>query len=252
MLTEIDKVPEAEKTEATDRFKEIAFAYAVLSDSKRRARYDLTGRTSETLEEEGDFSWAEFYKSQFAEVITEEAIQKFKKEYQGGEEEKMAVIEAYVTFEGDMDAIFEEVMLSNPLEDEKRFRAMIDAEIEEKRVEAYPAYVKETKTKRKRRIDNAKKEEAEAMEMAEEMGVADKLFGNGKSRAKKDDTSGLAALIQQRNKSRSDNFLADLEAKYAPAKKRRAEAEPSEEAFQKASKKLKSKEPVRKKSKSKR
>jgi DnaJ family protein C protein 9 len=146
-----------------------------------------------------------------------------------------------------MDGIFEEVMLSNPLEDEDRFRAMIDEEIDEKRVEAYEAYIKESKTKRKKRVAEAKKEAKEAMQMAEELGVKDKLFGNGKGGAKKgkkgggEDTSGLAALIQQRQKERSGNFLADLEAKYAPKKKgkRVMEDEPPEEAFEKTAKRSK-------------
>jgi DnaJ family protein C protein 9 len=46
----------------------------------------------------------------------------------------------------------------------------------------------------------------------------------------------LAALIGQRQQGRSDNFLADLEAKYAPKGKSKAGAkrgteEPPEEAF---------------------
>jgi DnaJ family protein C protein 9 len=249
-LTHADKVSEAEQDEAKIRFQEIAFAYAVLSDSKRRARYDATGRTSETLglddDEDGEFNWGDFYRSQFEEVITEGAIEKFKKEYQGSEEEKMHVIEAYVTFEGDMDGLFSEVMLSDPLEDEERFRAIIDEEIEEKRVEAYKAYTKESKATKKKRVQTAKKEAKEAEEMAKEMGIADKLFGNGKSRTKKDkdDTSGLAALIQQRQQSRQTDFFADLEAKYAPKgkNKRTADDEPPEEAFQRTASRRKSKE----------
>jgi DnaJ family protein C protein 9 len=179
-------------------------------------------------------------------LVSSDKIATFKAEYQGSEEEKLDLIASYVNNEGDMDAIFEEVMLSNPLEDEERFRKMIDEEIDEKRVEAYEAYVKESKTKRKKRVAEAKKEAKEAMQMAEELGVKDKLFGNGKAGAKKgkkgeEDTSGLAALIQQRQKERSGNFLADLEAKYAPKKKgkRVAEEEPPEAAFQKTAQRAK-------------
>lgn len=145
-----------------------------------------------------------------------------------------------------MDAIFEEVMLSNPLNDEDRFRKMIDEEIDEKRVEAYEAYIKENKTKRKKRIAEAKKEAKEAEQMAEELGVKDKLYGNGKTGAKRgkkgeEDISGLAAIIQQRQKERSGNFLADLEAKHAPKKrgKRVMEDEPPEEAFEATAKRMK-------------
>jgi len=57
-----------------------------------------------------------------------------------------------------------------------------------------------------------------------------------KSKGGKNDLGSLAALIQQRQKGRADNFLADLEAKYGGGKKRGSPAlydEPSEEAFQK-------------------
>jgi DnaJ family protein C protein 9 len=205
-----------------------------------------------SLDDEDDFNWSDFFRSQFADIVSTDAIERFKKEYQGGEEEKLAVIEAYVNGEGDMEAVFEQVMLSNPLDDEERFRKIIDDEIDEKRVEAYDKYVKETKASRKRRATNAKKEAAEALEMARELGVEKKLFGNGTSKKRKandaeeePDYSDLAALIQQRQKSRAGNFLADLEAKYASPKKggkkskRAAVEEPPEEAFQKTAERAK-------------
>jgi DnaJ family protein C protein 9 len=253
LLTESqDKVADSEKDAANVKFQEIAFAYAVLSDPRRRSRYDATGRTSESLDlEDDDFNWTEFFRTQFKEVVTTAAIEQFKKEYVGSGEEQLAIIEAYVNGEGEMDYIFSHVMLSNPLEDEERFRAIIDAEIAEKRVEAYPAYVNETKTQKKRRVKEANKEAEEAAEMARELGVEDELFGSDRKKSKgapagkkkqntaagaeNEDLGGLAALIQQRQKQRAGNFLADLEAKYAPKSgKRKAEDdEPPEEAFQK-------------------
>ncbi|RDI81655.1 Urea active transporter [Venturia inaequalis] len=242
------KVPEDDKEEAKELFQKISFAYGVLSDPRRRSRYDTTGRTNDTLhlDDEDDFNWSDFFRAQFEDLVSNDKIAAFKAEYQGSEEEKLDVIASYVTNEGDMDAIFEEVMLSNPLEDEDRFRKMIDEEIDEKRVEAYEAYIKETKTKRKKRVAEAKKEAKEAEKMAEELGVKDQLYGNGKAGAKKgkkgeEDISGLAAIIQQRQKERSGNFLADLEAKHAPKKrgKRVMEEEPPEEAFEKTAQRAK-------------
>jgi len=129
---------------------------------------------------------------------------------------------------------------------------MIDEEIKEKRVEAFDAYVKESKASRNKRVKEAKKEAKEAEEMAVELGVEEKLFGNGTTNgnskngknAKKGepDMSGLTALIQQRQKDRASTFLDDLEAKYAPKKggrknKRAAGVEPPEEVFQRNKKK---------------
>jgi DnaJ family protein C protein 9 len=246
----IDKVAETDKETANVKFQEIAFAYAVLSDPRRRSRYDTTGRTSESLDiEDDDFNWTDFFRTQYKEIVTAEAIERFKKEYIGSEEEQLAIIEAYVNGEGDMEHVFAHVMLSDPLEDEVRFRSIIDAEIAEKRVESYPAYTNESKARKRQREKAARKEAKEAELMAKELGVDGKLFGNKKTNgtangkkkdntgagAENEDLGGLAALIQQRQKSRAGNFLADLEAKYAPKKgKRKAEDdEPPEEAFQK-------------------
>lgn len=251
-----DKASPEDKESAHTKFQEIAFAYAILSDERRRKRYDTTGRTEESLDlEDDDFDWSSYYREQFKDVVTSAAIDKFKSEYQDGEEERAAVLAAYTTGEGDMDAVYEEVMLSNPLEDEERFRAIIDEAIKDGKVDAFDAYTKESKTDRKRRLKRAKDEAKEAEEYAKELGVDKDLAStsNGsKSRKGKKgaasngaddeygDTSGLAALIQKRQQSRAGNFLANLEAKYAPkpkaGKKRGAkevEDEPPEELFEK-------------------
>jgi DnaJ homolog subfamily C member 9 len=154
-----------------------------------------------------------------------------------------------------MDKIYQDIMLSDPIEDDDRFRAIIDAAIASGDLQGYRAYVNETRASKERRIKKANKEEAEAMEYAEELGIKDKLFGktaNGKAKPNGDDA--LMALIQKRQADRG-SFLDNLEAKYAPkvkgklkkGKKRaededeEGEGEPSEEAFQAAAARLKKK-----------
>lgn len=155
-----------------------------------------------------------------------------------------------------MDAVYEGVMLSNVLEDDERFRRIIDAAIEEGEVEGYKAYTKETKKRRNERLRAAKAEASEAQEYAKELGVHDQLFGEGggsgpakgkKGKSKKKDDGSedaLAALIKRNQQTRA-GFLDSLEEKYAPqgkakkGKKRRVEEEPSEEAFQAAAARLK-------------
>ncbi|KAI9757500.1 MAG: hypothetical protein M1835_000649 [Candelina submexicana] len=256
-----DKAPTADQSAAHEKFLSITFAYAILSSPSRRKHYDTTGSTSETLSHSEDFNWADFYHEQYGNAITSETLEKFKEEYKCSEEEKEDVLAAYRKFEGDMDGVFEDVMLSDVLVDEERFRGIIDEAISNGVVEAYKKYTKESKAKRQKRIKKAKGEEAEARELAEELGIADKLFGNAKSKDGKTKGGGkaskkansedaLAALIQQRQKGRSETFLDNLEAKYAggATKKRKSKAannvdddddEPSEEAFQKAASRLK-------------
>lgn len=153
---------------------------------------------------------------------------------------------AYEEHKGKMDQVYESVMLSDVLEDDERFRSIIDAAIKSGDVPPFTAYTKESAKSKAARVKAAKAEGQGAEEYAKELGVHDKLFGNKKKgkKNKKDDEMDLAALIQQ-NQAKRANFLQDLEAKYAApsktktGKKRVVEEEPSEEAFQAAAARLK-------------
>ena len=179
-----------------------------------------------------------------------DAIDKFSKAYKGSDDERDDVIKAYEQFYGMWDGIYETVVLSDPLEDEDRFRGYIDEAIEKGAVEKYDAYSKETKKARDARLKNARREGKEAMAYAEKLGVSEKLFGK-KGGDKGGGEDALAALIKGRQADRS-NFFDHLEAKYAgeeqkskkkgKGKKRATEDEemPSEEAFQATRAKLES------------
>jgi DnaJ homolog subfamily C member 9 len=212
----------------------VALAYAVLSDPVRRKRYDATGDTSETLSS-SDFSWSEFYAEQFRDAVSEDAIEKFSNQYKNSDEERDDLLVAYEKHKGNMDRIYEEVILSNVLEDDERFRAIIDEAIDSKDVKAFKAYTSESKKSKDARIKAAKGEAAEAEEYAKELGVHDKLFNNKKKSkgGKKDAEADLAALIQRNQKSRA-GFFDDLEAKYGGG----PSGMPSEEEFQAASRRL--------------
>lgn len=141
-----------------------------------------------------------------------------------------------------MDKVYENVMLSNPLDDEERFRHVLDAAIERHEVRAFAKYTDETDKSKAKRRNKAKKEAKEA-EAAVKEAEQKKSKTNAKANAK--DTAGsldnLAAMIQKRHAGGS-RFLEHLEEKYTqePVKrikkgKRRSgemdEAPPSEEAF---------------------
>lgn len=187
------------------------------------------------------------------DTVTGPRLDGLKSNYQNSEEEKRDVLKAYTASKGKLNAVFKTVMLSNPLDDEERFRGYIDRAIEAKSVEPYDAYTKETKKTRDERHRRAKREAKEAEEYAKDSGIYESIFGNGDSKStkspKKDGEPALADLIQQRHKGRATNFLDDLEAKYTGGKdgaangkkgKKRARAdEPSEEAFQKTAERVK-------------
>ncbi|KAI0113185.1 chaperone protein dnaJ 6 [Daldinia grandis] len=248
-----DKVCDDQKQKAHEVFQSIAFAYAVLSDPARRKRYDETGSTSESIVDSDGFSWSDFYREQYRDTVTADAIEKFAKQYKGSDEEKDDVLIAYEEYKGKMDKVYESVMLSDVLEDDERFRTIIDEAIANKDVPAFKAYTHESKKSKEGRVKAAKKESVEAEEYAKELGVHDKLFGkkdnkDGKSKSKKGSSEDdLAALIRRNQQGRS-NFIDNLAAKYGAApstkkgKKRASpEEEPSEEAFQAAAARLKKK-----------
>lgn len=219
----------------------------------RRKRYDDTGSTSESIVDSDGFSWSDFYREQFRDTVNEDSIAKFAEKYKGSDEEKDDLLISYEENKGDMNMIYETVMLSNPLEDEERFRKVIDEAIAKKDVPAFKAYTHESKKARQTRLNEARKEAGEAEEYAKELGVHDKMFGGKKNKSKKDSEQDLAALIQGNQRKRDQSsFLDDLAAKYAGpsgakkgkgknSKKRAAEEEPSEEAFQAAASRLKKK-----------
>jgi DnaJ homolog subfamily C member 9 len=241
-----DKVAEDKKTEAHEKFQSIAFAYAILSDPARRKRYDETGSTSESIVDSEGFSWSDYYREQFADAISNDAIEEFAKKYKGSDEEKDDLLAAYEEYKGNMDKIYETVMLSNVLEDDERFRSIIDAAIAEEDVPKFKKYKNESQAKKDARVKRARQEAGEAEEYAKELGVHDKLFGK-KNKSKKDSEADLAALIRMRQDGRA-SFLDNLAEKYGAVPKtkkkgkKRAvsdEDEPDEEAFQAAAAKLK-------------
>jgi DnaJ homolog subfamily C member 9 len=70
------------KAEAATKFQQVGFAYAVLSDEKRRQRYDRTGKTDEGFElAAGEDGWEVYFKDLF-ESVTRGKLDEMKKSYQ--------------------------------------------------------------------------------------------------------------------------------------------------------------------------
>lgn len=236
-----DKVSEEHREEANKRFQQIALAYGVLSDERRRKLYDRTGNTEEILGEDEDFDWLDFYREQLSAMLDTRALDDFQKKYKGSDEEKTDILTAYEQGEGNMDHIYDSVMLSNVLEDDARFRSIIDQAISEGQVENYPTYSEEPESKHQRRVRRAQKEAKEAEKHARDTENAKKKRAASASKSKAtakgkgaDDENDLLAMITKRQQHRGQSFLAHLEEKYAqPSKgsKRTVMDEPPEEAF---------------------
>lgn len=71
------------RAEASIKFQQIGYAYAVLSDEKRRERYDKTGRTDEGFDlQAGEDGWDAYFTELF-DRVTRSKMDDMKKEYQG-------------------------------------------------------------------------------------------------------------------------------------------------------------------------
>ena len=145
--------------------------------------------------------------------MTLKDLERFESEYRESEEEKEDLKKAYVEAEGNMDQILDTVMCAK-VEDEDRFRVILDKMIKAKEVEKFPAYKRDKKKEEKRkRAAEAEAEEAE--ELARELGV-----GNGANNGGGEDS--LRAMILARHANRgaqAESFLDNLAAKYAKPKK---------------------------------
>ncbi|XP_063817539.1 dnaJ homolog subfamily C member 9 [Pseudophryne corroboree] len=198
-----DRVPESEKAEATLKFQILGKVYSILNDKDQRALYDEQGIVDEESDTVcQDRNWEEYWGLLFKKITVED-IKAYEEKYKGSDEEKADIIQAYLDYEGDMDGIMVQIPLAT-FEDEPRIRELIQTAIKKKEVQAYDAFVKESKKKRERRLKRAHEEAKEAEELMKERGL-----GDGEN--------DLKALIQNRQKDREkelDGFMAQLEAKY--------------------------------------
>lgn len=243
LLHHPDKATGAAAATATQDFQRLTAAYALLSDPARRQRFDTTGSTADVLFADDDtFSWADFYRDRYADVITDESIAAFEKEYKGSAEERTAVLAMYAAVQGNMNRLFERVMLAEVIEDEARFRRIIDAAIASGEAEALDAYTLESDKSRKARMDKAvrdrKREQAEVEQHKEETMKKRGAKKAGKKGGGEGGLGELAAMIRGKHASQSEDFLSRLEEKYGGGKKGKR-SEPPAEAFERNAKKSK-------------
>jgi len=219
---------EEERKRASTKFQQVSFAYAVLSDEKRRKRYDSTGRTDEGLgiEADEDGGWEAYFEDLF-DRVTREKLDEMKKEYQGSSEEVEDLKATYIETSGSLDDIMKHIPHST-VDDEPRFIVLLSKLISHGELDALPLWESSSKDEKAKlvRKKQSQKEAKEAEELAKELGVWDEFYGSGKvgqrkGKGKKQqdtqedgDTSALQALILKRQKDRG-TFFDNLEAKYA-------------------------------------
>ncbi|KZT11363.1 DnaJ-domain-containing protein [Laetiporus sulphureus 93-53] len=226
---------DSQKEELSLKFQQIGFAYAVLSDEKKRSRYDRMGRTDEGFELSPEDGWEAYFEDLF-DRVTKEKLDELKKEYQGSVEEVADIKKAYSENQGSIAEIMKHIPHST-YDDEARFIVIISGLIHKGELSSLPLWESSVKDEKAKlvRTKQGQKEAKEAEELAKELGVWDEFYGNakpstrksrGKAKASKEqeeeeadeddgeDHSALQAIIVKR-KNNMDGFFDSLAAKYA-------------------------------------
>ncbi|XP_076819191.1 dnaJ homolog subfamily C member 9-like [Clavelina lepadiformis] len=207
-----DRAAESNKDLATKKFQILSKVSSILLDQDLRSIYDTDGEVGDTnsICRENIDDWTQYWKAMFN--ITVEDMKKFEESYKGSTKEAEDLKAIYLKCEGDMDKIFENQMCST-IEDEPRFRKILQEAIDEKELPDYDVFSKEPTAKRKKRERFYKTEAKEAEQ-------ARKKLGLGKATGEE----ALKQLIQKRQDNRQKemtSFLDNLEAKYAKPSKRK-------------------------------
>lgn len=213
---------EADAEAAALAFQQVGFAYSVLSDAKRRRRYDTTGSTSDSIFADEEVDWNEYFKTLWDGEVSHATLDEFKEKYQGSEEEEEDILDAYRDGEGSLEHIFANVPCSNILDDEARFIDIVNGAIATKKLPKTKAWSSLTtadgKRARKALKAKARHEASEAEEYAKELGVHDQFFGKKKAKeapkAQDDDEEvdldALRAAMQAKSAQRATDFDAML------------------------------------------
>lgn len=233
-----DKNTENSKQEATLKFQLLGKIHKILACKEKREWYNASG---EIIEEDIDDNfgksddaeaWEDYWRTLYPKV-TVSKLKEFEQKYKRSEEEREDVLKAYTECKGDMDKIMDSVILAR-LDDEDRFRKIIEKEVEEGELKSFRAFTGESEKKKEAREKRYRKEEEEAEEHAKFL-AQEKVNETGKNSEKSDgknsrkgtkkgknDDFDLVAVMEARMAKRrvqGEAFLNDLEKKYCQPKK---------------------------------
>ncbi|GKV25767.1 hypothetical protein SLEP1_g35161 [Rubroshorea leprosula] len=217
-----DKNPGDE--EANEKFQQLQKVISILGDEEKRALYDQTGCVDDA-DLAGDVvqNLRDFFRNMYKKV-TEADIEEFEGKYRGSDSEKKDLIDLYKKCKGNMNRLFCSMLCSDPKLDSHRFKDILDEAIAVGEVEETNAYKKWAK-------------------QVSEMKPPTSPLRKRKS-SKQSEADLLAVISQRQNerKGRFDSMFSSLVSKYGG----KADAEPSEEEFEAARKKLESSKAPRK------
>ncbi|XP_050297433.1 dnaJ homolog subfamily C member 9-like [Anthonomus grandis grandis] len=200
LLVHPDRVDEAHKEVATEKFKVLGRIHSVLQDNEKRKVYDNCGEFDEDAD--STFNWKDYWLKMFRKIEISD-IQKYEREYVGSETERRDIKRAYEAGKGDMNIILELVAFSS-CDSEPRIIDIVREMVDNGEVPEYDGFFNESKIKKMRRLKKWEKERKEV---------------------EKIDMSELERQMQENRKRNRDSFcdlISNLEKKYAPKKAKKA------------------------------
>ncbi|XP_051148436.1 chaperone protein dnaJ 6-like [Andrographis paniculata] len=212
-----DKNPGDE--DAKEKFQQLQKVISILGDEEKRAVYDQTGCVDDA-ELSGDAiqNLRTFFRAMYKKVSKAD-IEEFEANYRGSDVEKKDLLELYEKCNGNMNRLFCCMICSDPLLDSHRFKDIIDEAISAGELKTTKAYEKWTKKVSKMKPPTSPL----------------------RPRKKSKESSDLCAIIAKRQSQRRgeiDSMFSSLVQKYGGAE---LYPEPSEEEFEAAQRRLKSK-----------
>ncbi|XP_070379024.1 dnaJ homolog subfamily C member 9-like [Dermacentor albipictus] len=211
LLVHPDRAEDAQMETVARKFQVLSKVHLILGDSDKRAAYDDTGCVVEDDDMAGDRDWGVDWGVVFPKINLDD-LDKYLAKYRGSSQEVADLKGYYERFEGDFNAI-SECLVSFEIEDEDRYRNILNKLIEDGEVKAYPKFTEETKKSRDARKRWYLKEAKEAKKRKMEEGL---------------DGSGESLPNAKRQRSNLDIFggfrdvIANLEAKYCKPKEKKA------------------------------
>ncbi|ESQ40620.1 hypothetical protein EUTSA_v10014343mg [Eutrema salsugineum] len=205
--------------EAKEKFQQLQKVMSILGDEEKRAVYDQTGSFDDAdLSGDAFENLRDFFQAMYKKV-TEADIEEFEANYRGSESEKKDLIELFSKFKGKMNRLFCSMLCSDPKLDSHRFKDILDEAIAAGEVKSSKAYEKWAK-----KISETKPPTNPTRK---------------RQKSAKDSETDLALLISQRmdeRKGKVDSMFSSLISRYGGD----AEAEPTEEEFEAAKRRIES------------
>jgi len=212
-------------SEADQKFQKVNEAYVILTDEKKKKRYDLTGEIDDDNLDDLINKCRFFYKEFTADDITD-----FSSRYKNSKDEQEDLINFYEEYDGDLTNLLQFIPLSSN-SDIDRFVSIYEKLIREKTLESTSAFLDS-----RNNIQPLADEQAEFEEELKSDKKRDKKGKNkGKKKSNKPDISfaELQNRILAKKTESSGNFLSSLASKYCQEDDEPMGDMPSEEEFQK-------------------